>query len=85
MRTVTTDYRNAITRGVRQFKAKATFYNADGTVYQTFNEGDKLISFEITRTGEQDKFFGFGISNKCNIKLIDKSREYNFSTSNYVV
>ena len=85
MRTVTTDYRNAITKGVRQFKAKATFYNADGTVYQTFNEGDKLISFEITRTGEQDKFFGFGISNKCNIKLIDKSREYNFSTSNYVV
>lgn len=43
--------------------------------------GRKIKSFKVERVGELGKFFGFGICQKTNIKLIDVNRELNFPTS----
>ena len=47
-----------------------------------FNDTDKLISYSIERVGASNKFFGFGICQKANVKLIDTNRELNITTSN---
>ena len=41
----------------------------------SYTSSDALKSFTITKTGEQGKFFGYGIAQKIEIKLIDKDRE----------
>lgn len=41
----------------------------------TYLYTDKLKSFTVDRTGEQGKFFGFGISQKLTLNLLDKDRE----------
>lgn len=43
----------------------------------TFNPTDNLVSFIIDRTGEQGKFFGFGICQKLSVQLLDKDRAIN--------
>lgn len=50
------------------------------TLLNTFKYDDKLISFEVERIGE-NKFFGFGVSHKVNVKLIDAKRELDISTA----
>lgn len=42
---------------------------------------DRLKSITLERTGT-NKFFGFGIAQKANIKLIDIERNYGFTTDN---
>ena len=42
---------------------------------------DRLKSITLERAGT-NKFFGFGIAQKANIKLIDIERNYNFTTEN---
>lgn len=51
------------------------------TLLNTFKYNDKLISFTVERIGE-NKFFGFGVSHKANIKLIDLNRELDITTAN---
>lgn len=53
---------------IRTIKAKVELYNGS-TLVNTFNYNDSLISFEIERVGENSKFFGFGISQKIQVKL----------------
>ena len=65
---------------VRRVKAKALHYN-NGALANTFTENNKIKSIEIQRVGEDSKFFGFGVSHRLNIKLIDINRELNFTTS----
>ena len=67
---------------VRRVKAKALHYS-DGALANTFTENNRIKSIEIQRVGEDSKFFGFGISHRLNIKLIDVNRELNFTTSDY--
>ena len=67
---------------VRRVKAKALHYS-DGALANTFTENNRIKSIEIQRVGEDSKFFGFGISHRLNIKLIDINRELNFTTSDY--
>ena len=67
---------------VRRVKAKALHYN-NGALANTFTENNRIKSIEIQRVGEDSKFFGFGISHRLNIKLIDINRELNFTTSDY--
>ena len=50
------------------------------TLLNTFKYDDKLISFTVERIGE-NKFFGFGVSHKVNVKLIDTNRELDISTA----
>ena len=44
-------------------------------VCENYAHTDRLISVEIDRAGEDNKFFGFGISQKAKIKVMDKNRE----------
>ena len=67
---------------VRRVKAKAIHYS-NGALANTFTENNRIKSIEIQRVGENSKFFGFGISHRLNIKLIDVNRELNFTTSDY--
>ena len=69
---------------VRRVKAKALHYS-DGALAHTFTENDRIKSIEIQRVGEDSKFFGFGVSHRLNIKLIDVNRELNFTTSDYFI
>jgi hypothetical protein len=68
---------NAINSPVRRIRAAVVHTGA--TAAQIFYNTDRLISFSIERVGEA-KFFGFGICQKANIKLIDKDRELSFTT-----
>lgn len=67
---------------VRRVKAKALHYS-NGALANTFTESNIIKSIEIQRVGEDSKFFGFGISHRLNIKLIDVNRELSFTTSDY--
>ena len=67
---------------VRRVKAKALHYN-NGALANTFTENNRIKSIEIQRVGEDSKFFGFGVSHRLNIKLIDVNRELSFTTSDY--
>lgn len=50
--------------------------NADNEIFT--HDGD-LVSFVVDKTGE-DKFFGYGISQKLEVKVRDKNRRYNVYT-----
>ncbi|MBQ9913529.1 MAG: hypothetical protein IJO73_04805 [Clostridia bacterium] len=80
MITISDNVINAISSPVRKFKARVELYNSS-TLVNTFNDTDKLISFSIERLGDETKFFGFGVFQKINIKLIDINRELNITTA----
>lgn len=75
------EFLNEINNPVRQILAKVELYNSS-TLVNTFTQEDKLISFKIERTGE-GKFFGYGICQKINIKLIDINKELDITTDNF--
>ena len=54
-------------------------YSIDNS--EEFKCVDRLKSITLDRAGE-NKFFGFGICQKANIKLIDMERNYSFTTDN---
>ena len=66
---------------VRQVKGKVELYEGS-TLLNTFTYRDRLKSFTVERVGEESKFFGFGVCQKINVKLIDKDRELDISTAN---
>lgn len=73
-------FQEMINSPVRQIKARVELYNGS-TLLNTFSHNDRLISFEVQRVGE-GKFFGFGICQRLNVKLIDTNRELNITTAN---
>lgn len=81
MQIVSNNYKTAIDAKTRRLKAKVELYEGSSLV-QTFTQNDDLKSITIERTGEDSKFFGFGVSHKVNIKLRDINRIINISTAN---
>ena len=71
---------NNLSSNVRSIKAKVELYNGS-TLADTFNYNDKLISYSVERAGEKSKFFGFGICQKANIKVLDTKREKVITTN----
>lgn len=75
-----------ISSPVRKIEARVELYGGS-TLVDTFYHNGKLISFEIERVGDESKFFGYGVCQKINIKLIDKDRELSgeraITTSNH--
>lgn len=65
---------------VRKFRAKAELYNGSALI-SSFLYTDALKSFDIERVGES-KFFGYGICQKANIKLLDVNSELEITTAN---
>lgn len=68
---------------VRSIAAVVELYDGS-TITQTFSYTDRLKSFEIQRVGEESKFFGFGICQRLNVKVIDKDRELDITTANSI-
>lgn len=68
---------------VRSIKAKVELSIGDSTP-AIFTGADALKEITIERVGE-NKFFGFGIGQKANIKLIDRERALNFTTDHKAV
>lgn len=74
-------FQDMINSPVRELKARVELYNGS-TLLNTFKYTDRLISFSIERAADESKFFGFGVCQKLNVKLIDKKRELSISTAN---
>lgn len=66
---------------VRTIRGKVELYDGS-TLLHTYSYNDDLISFEVSRVGDEAKFFGFGICQKVNIKLLDTKRQKDITTSN---
>lgn len=54
-------------------KARVDFYNGS-TLAQTCYCRDYLEDFELTREGDNSKFFGFGVCHRFNFNLVDLDR-----------
>lgn len=74
----------AINPSVREVKVTATMYDkATKAAVATFTQDNNIKEFTIQRTGEKNKFFGFGITGKLSLKLIDVHKELTVTTENY--
>ena len=51
----------------------------------SFDHKSRLISVTVERAGDTSKFFGYGVSHKANIKLIDINRELNITTEHRLI
>lgn len=67
----------------RKVFATAKFY-LDGTKVATYTQSDKIVSLDIQRVGDSGKFFGFGICQRLNIKLIDMERALSYTTAHSI-
>ena len=63
---------------LRQFMGRVEVFEGS-TLAQICGCHDNLISFTVERTGEQNKFFGFGVSQKLTTKLFDFDRKLDIS------
>ena len=59
----------------RSIYGRVELYNGS-TLLNTFNHTDNLSNFTISRAGDK-KFFGFGVSQEIEVKLVDKERLIN--------
>lgn len=66
---------------VRKIEAKVELFKGF-TLVDSFYSTDAIKSIKIERTGEESKFFGFGVCQKLNLHLIDIERKINISTAN---
>ena len=74
-------FNNCINAPVRNPKARVELYNGS-TLVRVFKCVDNLKEFTVERVGDESKFFGFGICQRLNVKLIDKERAIDISTAN---
>lgn len=81
MRTTTNNYKSAIKASKRIIDAKAELYGS--ALVATYTKNDAIKSISIERVAEDSKFFGFGVSHKVNIHLIDVTRTKNITTQNH--
>ena len=68
-------HQNMLISPARSIGAKVELYNGS-TKLNTFNHTDSLKSLTVSRAGD-NKFFGYGISQEVEMKLIDSSRVIN--------
>jgi hypothetical protein len=68
---------------VRSIGVTYDIYNEDGSYLTGGTNATKLKEFTIEKTGE-NKFFGFGICQKLNIKLIDQYKAMHLTTDHYI-
>ena len=78
---ITVNSQAAINSPVRSIRVKVELFDGS-TLLNTFHTNDRVIKLSIERIGEDSKFFGFGISQRLNLHLIDKERELDIPTSN---
>jgi hypothetical protein len=67
------DFTNLISP-IRSIKGKVELLDGSTSTSIEFSNVDALKSFKVDRTGELGKFFGFGVAQKLEVKLLDKER-----------
>lgn len=72
---VNTQHSNMLISPARTVVGKVELYKGS-TLSQTFSHTDALSSFVVSRTGDK-KFFGYGIGQELELKLVDKDRAIN--------
>lgn len=65
---------------VRNVGAKIYLNFANSTFEASWTHKDKIASITYERVGVDSKFYGFGVCQKANIKLVDKERTINLDT-----
>lgn len=65
----------------RQIRARVELYNGS-TLSHIFSYEDALKDFTVERTGDESKFFGFGVCQKLSLKVIDIYRQLEITTAN---
>ena len=68
-------HRNMLISPARSIAGKVELYTGS-TLLNTFRHTDALSSFTISRAGDK-KFFGFGVCQELEVKLVDKDRAIN--------
>lgn len=74
---------NAFKNPVRQIDIMVEVMEGN-TVVDTIYNNTNLISFSLERVGEANKFFGFGVMNKANIKIRDVDRTSTLKAGDYL-
>lgn len=75
---VSQQFKEAMVAPVRTFKAEADvrINPKDMSEVSTFTHEDYIKSIEIQRVGDNSKFFGFGICQRLNMKIVDLEDAY---------
>ena len=68
-------HRNMLISPARSISGKVELYNGS-TLLNTFKHTDALSSFTVSRAGDK-KFFGFGVCQEIEVKLVDRERAIN--------
>ena len=71
-------FNDMIDSASRDIRARVELLD-DSTLLNTFTYDGALQSFSVERTGNSNKFFGFGICQKLTLKLLDKERNINIT------
>lgn len=71
MLTVSDAFKSAMVAPVRRFKAKVDINNHSTNTVYNYTEQDRVKTVEIQRVGDNSKFYGYGICQRINIKLVD--------------
>lgn len=79
-----TNHPELITAPVRTIDARVRAYNGSTLVYN-LTKNDSIQGITITRAAEKNKFFGFGICQKANVKLRDMERAIDITTDHELV
>ena len=74
---VSQQFKEAMVAPVREFKAEADvrINQSDVSEITTFTHEDFIKTIEIQRVGDNSKFFGFGICQRLNMKIVDLTDE----------
>lgn len=83
MQTIPTNFYNMLISPSRQIGARVELYEGS-TLASTFNHTDYLKDFKIERVGEHGKFFGFGVTQKLTVNILDKDRVFSITKTNYL-
>jgi hypothetical protein len=70
-------HRNMLVSPARSIAGKVELYEGS-TLLNTFKHTDALSSFTISRAGDK-KFFGFGVCQEIEVKLVDRERAINIT------
>lgn len=69
---VNTDFLNKQNAAFREVRSKIELYH-NSSLETTFNDNDKIVSYEIQKTGDKNKFWGYYVSQRINLKLVNYS------------
>lgn len=72
---------NMINNPVRDFEGRVEILEGSALL-DICKCGEQLKEFTIERVGDSSKFFGFGVCQKLNVKMLDVKRERELSTAN---